>query len=666
MSKRTRRLSAAVLAALITMTLAGTAVSAEDSSVNAAAPSPAPVLQATAVTASSAAEESTASSSPAGKDSTASSLSADQEQKPASAGKDDTAAPAETDGKKMPASAEEKAETAVSGAADSAETAVSGKDGETAAASGSSASGGEVSSSAASEETADTIRGIVAIDPGHQAPSVDMSAQEPNGPGSAEMKTKASAGTTGSFTGIGEYELNMDISLLLRKELEKRGYEVVLTRENNETAISNSERAMLANESGADIYVRIHANGSDDPSVSGALTVSPGSDNPYVSHLAEKSAELSADILNSYCEATGLTNLGLTYSNAMTGINWSEIPVTILEMGYMTNEQDDMRMADAEFRGIMVTGIADGIDKWFADNPSPAAGSPRKTRGGRPVGEEGTKSDHAGQAGQDFKITAEMDKLAEKITADYIAPAEAAGEVWGVSVVDLTDRQRCTIGGDRRIRSASVLKLFIMAATYEQIYSSVPEAERDTAKADEGSYAGLLQAMITVSDNTAANSLVEALGGGDFEAGRLRLNEWCTEHGYTGTSMGRRFLASSFTEDNYTTSDDCALLLASIYDGTCVSAAASEQMQNLLKGQTRLNKIPAGVTAYNAVTANKTGELADPALGNVENDAAIIWGAQKDYVLCTLSENLAGNGEAITRIVSISDLVYRELNGQAG
>src|SRR5699024_11211607 len=105
------------------------------------------------------------------------------------------------------------------------------------------------------------------IDPGHQGSWVDMSDQEPSGPGSSEMKAKASTGTQSSFSDKKEYELNLEISLLLRDELEERGYEVVLTREDHDTAISNAERAQLAYEQGGDIYVRIHANGSDDPSV---------------------------------------------------------------------------------------------------------------------------------------------------------------------------------------------------------------------------------------------------------------------------------------------------------------------------------------------------------------------------------------------------------------
>ncbi|MFQ9393940.1 MAG: N-acetylmuramoyl-L-alanine amidase [Lachnospiraceae bacterium] len=106
----------------------------------------------------------------------------------------------------------------------------------------------------------------IAIDPGHQGSWVDMSAQEAMAPGSSETKAKATTGTEGRFSGVPEYELNLRIALALKSELISRGYEVVMTREDNDTAISNQERAQLANDSGAEACIRIHANGSDDSS----------------------------------------------------------------------------------------------------------------------------------------------------------------------------------------------------------------------------------------------------------------------------------------------------------------------------------------------------------------------------------------------------------------
>lgn len=206
----------------------------------------------------------------------------------------------------------------------------------------------------------------VAIDPGHQGYNVDMSEKEPMGPGSSQMKAKATTVTQGSFTGVPEYELNLNISKQLREELQNRGYEVKLTREDNDTAISNKERAELATQFGADIYVRIHANGSDDSNVNGAFTMIPSAENPYVGALHDKSYALGEAVINAYCESCKIKNSGVQIFDNMTGINWSTVPVIILEMGFMSNESDDTNMENPDFQKLMVQGIANGIDAYFA------------------------------------------------------------------------------------------------------------------------------------------------------------------------------------------------------------------------------------------------------------------------------------------------------------
>lgn len=204
---------------------------------------------------------------------------------------------------------------------------------------------------------------VVVIDPGHQKKG--DSTQELNGPDSSVMKARVAGGTSGRTTGVPEYELTLDISLKLRDELEARGYTVYMTRETHDVNISNMERAQYASSVGAEIAVRIHANGSDDTSVSGALALAPSSENPYVSYLASESQSLSKCILDAYCDATGMGNKGVVSSDTMTGINWSTVPVTILEMGFMTNPADDTNMQDVEYQQKMVQGIADGIDAYF-------------------------------------------------------------------------------------------------------------------------------------------------------------------------------------------------------------------------------------------------------------------------------------------------------------
>lgn len=205
----------------------------------------------------------------------------------------------------------------------------------------------------------------IAIDAGHQAHG--NSEQEPIGPGASQTKAKVASGTTGRTTGVTEYQLNLDVALKLRDELEARGYEVYMIRETNDVDISNAERAQLAAESGSDILIRIHANGADNTSVAGALTMAPSTANPYLSQeMIAECQKLSQCIITAFCASTGANNQGVYQTDEMSGLNWCSIPATIVEMGYMTNQEEDTRMQTADYQQQMVTGIADGIDQYFA------------------------------------------------------------------------------------------------------------------------------------------------------------------------------------------------------------------------------------------------------------------------------------------------------------
>lgn len=204
---------------------------------------------------------------------------------------------------------------------------------------------------------------VVVIDPGHQLRG--DSTKEPNGPNSSVMKARVTSGTTGVSTRVAEYILNLDISLKLRTELENRGYTVYMTRTTHEVNISNKERAQYATSVNADIAVRIHANGSENSGIRGVETYTPSEQNPYVSHLAKASRQLSQCIVNAYSATTGFKNRGVFASDTMTGINWSTVPVTIVELGYMSNAAEDEAMQNATMQNNMVQGIANGIDAYF-------------------------------------------------------------------------------------------------------------------------------------------------------------------------------------------------------------------------------------------------------------------------------------------------------------
>ena len=525
-----------------------------------------------------------------------------------------------------------KAPSSASGDSSSAETDdsnfSSGDDEGTLSSSDSSSGMDWSAANTASTPSTSSRQFTVCIDPGHQGSWVDMSAQEPMAPGSSQTKNKATTGTSGNYSKVPEYEVNLEVSLVLQKELTSRGYKVVMTREDNDKAISNKERAEFATEAGADITVRIHANSDNSASAAGALTMAPTSSNQYLDKdIIEKSNTLASCIIDSYCNATDLANKGVISADNMTGTNWSTIPVAILEMGFMSNQSDDLYITNSANHETMAKGIADGIDAYFNTvEPDVTA-----------VGEH-------------------LADLTNSLEKNYTDPLEQKGELWAIAAMDLKTQAYSTVNAEQSMQSASVIKAFIMAAVYDKL---VYPNEGTTVSSDyESTLKPLLTSMITVSDNDSANELVRKLGGGDFQAGAAIVNEFCQERNYTATHLGREFLATDPTDDNYTNASDCCRLLSEIYNSSLVNADASAEMLSLLQAQTKTEKIPAGVPS-GVATANKTGELADSdKLGVVENDIAIVFDENHPYVLCVLSNNIQNNTSAQDTIKKISADVY--------
>lgn len=204
---------------------------------------------------------------------------------------------------------------------------------------------------------------LIVIDPGHQVKG--NSAQEPIGPGATQTKAKVTGGATGVATKQTEYALNLKVALLLQQKLQAKGYTVIMTRTSNDVNISNKERAEIANNANAAAFIRIHANSLNDQSVKGILTMCQTQNNQYNGYLADKSYKLSKLVLDNVVKSTGGISKGITRTDSMSGINWCKVPTTIIEMGFLSNPEEDKLLATDAYQAKIVDGIVQGIEEFL-------------------------------------------------------------------------------------------------------------------------------------------------------------------------------------------------------------------------------------------------------------------------------------------------------------
>ncbi len=205
----------------------------------------------------------------------------------------------------------------------------------------------------------------VAIDAGHQAKA--NAEKEPIGPGSETMKAKMPGGNVGVDTGVKECDLTLAVAKKLETELKNRGYHVVMIRESNDVNLSSAERSQLANASGAQVLVRLHANSTENSGIYGTLAMCMTDQNPYNAQLHGKSYTLSKKLVDSICAHTGARNRGVQEVDNSSDLNWSEIPVSVVEMGFLSNPDEDRLLQDETYRDSIAAGIAEALDSYFAE-----------------------------------------------------------------------------------------------------------------------------------------------------------------------------------------------------------------------------------------------------------------------------------------------------------
>ena len=210
---------------------------------------------------------------------------------------------------------------------------------------------------------------VVVVDPGHDLRA--NSDTEPIGPGSATRKIKDGGGTSGVVSGLREAELTMRVSLRLRDLLEAAGVRVVMTRTRTAgTSMGNIARARIANRAGARLFVRIHADGSTDRAARGTHTLHPSLRRGWTDDVYEESRRAARIVQRDVRAALGFPDRGLQERSDFTGFNWADVPVILVELGFMTNPTEDRLLATPAYQSRAARGLCRGTLRYLGRSPS--------------------------------------------------------------------------------------------------------------------------------------------------------------------------------------------------------------------------------------------------------------------------------------------------------
>ena len=340
-----------------------------------------------------------------------------------------------------------------------------------------------------------------------------------------------------------------------------------------------------------------------------------------------------------------LLTAAVLFMGGLTFLSAKELASIKENVNELTAKLDELAAATYEI-AQKATDLENGTTITSGEVMGPMPNTEETAEDTEEESEEGTLSPNTGSSFTE-ETDADMDNLLSQIK--NLLPTNNGN--WSVYVCNLQTGSEGSIS-NKPMQSASLIKLFIMGAIFERYDAMINQYGQSTID-------NLVQSMITISDNDATNTLVGYLGNGDTAAGMNVVNEFCKAHGYTNTSMGRLMLQSNENGDNYTSAADCGRFLKEVYNSNNGSSeistlARTDVMYELLKGQTRRNKIPAQIPDGVGI-ANKTGELT-----TVENDAGIIYNTAKgvDLVIVYMSENLTATGSAQTIIAEQSRMIY--------
>jgi N-acetylmuramoyl-L-alanine amidase len=195
---------------------------------------------------------------------------------------------------------------------------------------------------------------LVCLDPGHGTPAAIGRQIEPIGPGSSVKKIKDGGGAPG------EAAVALAIALKTRTLLRRDGFRVAMTRTGPTTTLGNIARARFCNVRHAALMIRIHADGSPDPSTHGVRTLYPALHRGWTDDIYGASLRAAGAVQRAVVGSTGAADLGLVQRSDLTGFNWANVPVVLIETGFMSNPRESRLLRSGPYQLRVARGLVAG------------------------------------------------------------------------------------------------------------------------------------------------------------------------------------------------------------------------------------------------------------------------------------------------------------------
>lgn len=160
-----------------------------------------------------------------------------------------------------------------------------------------------------------------------------------------------------NYGDINEKDLNLELAYMLKSSLESKGFCVLFTREGDEQ-ISLEERVKIANDAKGDLFISLHQNASEDKDVHGIETwYCKGSNEEN-----ERFAKLVQQYVVLYCKEK---DRGIVDTDTLYVTRECNMPSCLLEVGFLSNEQERNKMISKEYKEKIIEGLADAVELYF-------------------------------------------------------------------------------------------------------------------------------------------------------------------------------------------------------------------------------------------------------------------------------------------------------------